>query len=29
MNRIRAYIMNNPARWEEDGDNPLRIKQGV
>lgn len=22
LNRIREYIINNPARWESDGDNP-------
>ena len=24
LNRIRAYIANNPARWEEDAENPNR-----
>ena len=26
LNRIREYIINNPARWAEDEDNPLNIK---
>jgi len=26
LNRIREYIINNPAKWAEDEDNPLNIK---
>jgi REP element-mobilizing transposase RayT len=27
LNRIREYIINNPAKWAEDEDNPLNIKK--
>jgi len=26
LNRIRQYIMDNPARWAEDENNPERMK---
>lgn len=26
LNRVREYIMHNPARWAEDEDNPMNIK---
>ena len=26
LNRIREYIANNPARWDQDDENPERIK---
>ena len=29
LNRIREYIINNPAKWTEDEDNPLNIKKGT
>jgi REP element-mobilizing transposase RayT len=25
MNRIREYIINNPARWDDDEDNPVNV----
>ncbi len=25
LNRIRAYILNNPQQWDNDDNNPLRI----
>jgi hypothetical protein len=28
MNRIREYIMENPAKWSEDEDNPVNITLG-
>jgi REP element-mobilizing transposase RayT len=26
LNRIRQYILDNPARWDEDENNPGRMK---
>jgi len=26
LNRIRQYILDNPANWEEDAENPQRVK---
>ena len=27
LNRIREYIVNNPARWAEDEDNPVNLNR--
>ncbi len=29
MNRIREYIINNPAGWAEDEDNPINVKRDI
>jgi hypothetical protein len=29
LNRIREYIVNNPARWAEDEENPVNVKQRI
>ena len=29
LNRIREYIINNPARWAEDENNPINAKRDV
>jgi len=29
LNRIREYIINNPAKWAEDDDNPANVKPGI
>jgi REP element-mobilizing transposase RayT len=29
LNRIREYIINNPAKWAEDEDNPVNVDRGI